>query len=65
MYRPFGVEKRTSLFSEPAWAPPAGEKWENTDYNAEFKKLQEEAEIRLDNKIEELIKNLENVGKKK
>ena len=55
----------TSLRVEPeTWTPPEGAKWDTTDYNAEFKKLEEEAKNRLDEKISELMSNIENVGKK-
>jgi hypothetical protein len=55
----------TSLRAEPeTWTPPEGAKWDTTDYNAEFKKLEEEAKNRLDEKISELMSNIENVGKK-
>eukprot|EP00573_Skeletonema_grethae_P012295 CAMPEP_0201697538 /NCGR_PEP_ID=MMETSP0578-20130828/11371_1 /ASSEMBLY_ACC=CAM_ASM_000663 /TAXON_ID=267565 /ORGANISM="Skeletonema grethea, Strain CCMP 1804" /LENGTH=68 /DNA_ID=CAMNT_0048183727 /DNA_START=53 /DNA_END=259 /DNA_ORIENTATION=- len=32
------------------------------DYDAKFEKLQKEAEERLDDKVEELMKNIETVG---
>lgn len=35
------------------------------DYEAEFNKLQKEAEERIDDKVEELMKNIETVGQKK
>jgi hypothetical protein len=35
-----------------------------TDYEAKFEKLQKEAEERLDDKVEELMKNIETVGQK-
>ena len=34
------------------------------DYDAQFDKLQKEAEDRLDDKVEELMKNIETVGQK-
>jgi mRNA-degrading endonuclease RelE of RelBE toxin-antitoxin system len=38
-------------------------KWEEKDFEAEIKKLEKEAEARLDAKIKELEANLEKVGK--
>ena len=35
---------------------------EDVDYEAQFNKLQKEAEERLDDKVEELMKNIETVG---
>eukprot|EP00579_Thalassiosira_antarctica_P001264 CAMPEP_0201865672 /NCGR_PEP_ID=MMETSP0902-20130614/486_1 /ASSEMBLY_ACC=CAM_ASM_000551 /TAXON_ID=420261 /ORGANISM="Thalassiosira antarctica, Strain CCMP982" /LENGTH=69 /DNA_ID=CAMNT_0048390481 /DNA_START=86 /DNA_END=295 /DNA_ORIENTATION=+ len=35
---------------------------EDVDYQAQFTKLQKEAEERLDEKVEELMKNIETVG---
>eukprot|EP00571_Detonula_confervacea_P017333 CAMPEP_0172299656 /NCGR_PEP_ID=MMETSP1058-20130122/1904_1 /TAXON_ID=83371 /ORGANISM="Detonula confervacea, Strain CCMP 353" /LENGTH=69 /DNA_ID=CAMNT_0013009177 /DNA_START=138 /DNA_END=347 /DNA_ORIENTATION=- len=35
---------------------------EDVDYEAQFNKLQKEAEERLDEKVEELMKNIETVG---
>lgn len=35
---------------------------EDVDYEAQFTKLQKEAEERLDEKVEELMKNIETVG---
>lgn len=35
---------------------------EDPDYEAQFDKLQKEAEERLDDKVEELMKNIETVG---
>ena len=37
---------------------------EDVDYEAAFKKLQKEAEERLDDKVEELMKNIDTVGTK-
>eukprot|EP00585_Thalassiosira_rotula_P012777 CAMPEP_0196129528 /NCGR_PEP_ID=MMETSP0910-20130528/162_1 /TAXON_ID=49265 /ORGANISM="Thalassiosira rotula, Strain GSO102" /LENGTH=69 /DNA_ID=CAMNT_0041388639 /DNA_START=85 /DNA_END=294 /DNA_ORIENTATION=+ len=39
-------------------------KAEDVDYEAQFTKLQKEAEERLDEKVEELMKNIETVGQK-
>ena len=63
-YRAFRVQQQTLLSAEPTWAPADGSKWEDKDFDAEFKKLQEEAESRLDKKIEELLANVEKVGKR-
>ncbi|KAL3780606.1 hypothetical protein HJC23_010044 [Cyclotella cryptica] len=38
---------------------------EDTDYEKEFAKLQKEAEERLDDKVAELMSNIETVGQKK
>jgi len=35
---------------------------EDVDYEAQMNKLQQEAEERLDDKVEELMKNIETVG---
>ncbi|EJK77009.1 hypothetical protein THAOC_01189 [Thalassiosira oceanica] len=35
---------------------------EDVDYEAQFTKMQKEAEERLDDKVEELMKNIETVG---
>ncbi|KAL3774042.1 hypothetical protein ACHAW5_003957 [Stephanodiscus triporus] len=40
-------------------------KAEDVDYEAQFKKLQKEAEERLDDKVEELMKNIDTVGTSK
>ncbi|KAL3763422.1 hypothetical protein ACHAWU_001995 [Discostella pseudostelligera] len=37
---------------------------EDADYEAQFKKLQQEAEDRLEEKVQELMKNVDNVGAK-
>ena len=37
---------------------------EDVDYEAQFTKMQKEAEERLDDKVEELMKNIETVGQK-
>lgn len=38
---------------------------EDTDYEKEFAKLQKEAEERIDDKVAELMSNIETVGQKK
>ena len=35
---------------------------DDVDYESQFKKLEKEAEERLDDKVEELMKNIETVG---
>lgn len=37
---------------------------DDVDYEAQFKKLQSEAEDRLEEKVEDLMKNIETVGQK-
>ena len=54
---------KTVLAAEPDWAPPAGEKWEEKDYESEITKLEAEAEERLDAKIAEMMSKVESVGK--
>lgn len=56
----FGV-RATALSAE--WQPAEGMKWEEKDFEAEIKKLEKEAESRLDAKIKELEANIEKVGK--
>eukprot|EP00522_Entomoneis_paludosa_P018964 CAMPEP_0172446686 /NCGR_PEP_ID=MMETSP1065-20121228/6240_1 /TAXON_ID=265537 /ORGANISM="Amphiprora paludosa, Strain CCMP125" /LENGTH=79 /DNA_ID=CAMNT_0013197875 /DNA_START=51 /DNA_END=290 /DNA_ORIENTATION=+ len=56
----FGVSK-TALAAE--WAPPAGEKWEEKNYETEIQKLEAEAEERLDAKIAEMMSKVDTVGK--
>ncbi len=50
--RPIRASTTTTIFAEDA------------DYEAQFKKLQQEAEIRLEEKVQELMKNVETVGSK-
>lgn len=45
----------------PAWAAPAD--WSEKDFEAEIKKLEADAEKRLDAKIAELMGNIEQAGK--
>jgi len=60
----FGVVRSTSLSAEPSWAPTDGSKWEERDFEGELKKLEAEAEDRLDKKIAEMMSNIESVGTK-
>mmetsp|Transcript_14658 Transcript_14658/g.20017 ORF Transcript_14658/g.20017 Transcript_14658/m.20017 type:complete len:85 (+) Transcript_14658:175-429(+) len=57
------VSQRVALNAEPEWSPPEGMKWEEKDFEAEIKKLEKEAEERLDDKIAELMSNVEKTGK--
>jgi len=50
---------KTALCAEPATTAGEDKNWE-----VEISKLQTEAEARLDAKIDELMKNIETVGKK-
>lgn len=59
-YSTFGV-RAAALSAE--WKPTDGMKWEEKDFEAEIKKLEKEAESRLDAKIKELEANIEKVGK--
>lgn len=45
----------------PAWAAPTD--WKEKDFDAEIKKLEADAEQRLDTKITELMGNIEKTGK--
>ena len=61
--RSFGMS-RTAIFSEdPKWEPAEGMKWEEKDFEAEIKKLETEATERLDEKIADMMKNIESTGK--
>lgn len=44
------------------WAPPADAKWEEKDYESELKKLEAEAEERLDAKVAEMMSKIETTG---
>lgn len=50
--RTFGLT--TSLNAEEAWKPADGQEWVETNFEADFAKLQKEAEARLDKVIEKL-----------
>jgi RecB family endonuclease NucS len=57
------VIRQTALAAEPVkWSPPEGSKWEEKDYELELKKLEKEAEERLDKKIDELMSKIETTG---
>ena len=56
--RTFGVVSQLKA----EWAPKEG-KWEEKDYEGQLKKLETEAEERLDDKIADMMRNIENVGK--
>ena len=58
--RPFGVSVAVSA-EAPAWAAPTD--WKEKDFDAEIKKLEADAEQRLDTKITELMGNIEKTGK--
>lgn len=51
------------LAAEPKWAPPTDAKWEEKDFEGELKKLEKEAEERLDAKVAEMMSNIEATGK--
>ena len=57
-YRP-AVSRTTSLSAE--WVPKDG-KWEEKDYETELKKLEKEAEERLDTMIAEMMSKIETTG---
>ena len=50
----------TSLSAE--WAPADGGKWEEKDFESDLKKLEKEAEERLDAKISEMMSKVESTG---
>jgi hypothetical protein len=52
----------SALRAETAWAPKDASAWKETDYEAELKKLEKEAEDRLDAKIEEMMTKIEATG---
>ena len=62
-WRRFSVSRQIALSAEPAWTPPEGGKWEEKDYEKDFKKLEKEAEDRLDAKVAELMSKIETTGK--
>lgn len=51
----------TSLSAEK-WSPPEGGKWEEKDFESDLKKLEKEAEERLDAKISEMMSKVESTG---
>lgn len=58
--RPFGVSVARSA-EAPVWTEPTG--WKESDFESEIKKLEADAEQRLDAKITELMGNIEKTGK--
>ncbi|KAL3816573.1 hypothetical protein ACHAXA_003813 [Cyclostephanos tholiformis] len=50
------------LFIDPFAITFTAIRAEDVDYEAQFKKLQKEAEERLDDKVEELMRNIDTVG---
>ena len=50
----------TSLSAE--WSPPESAKWEEKDFESDLKKLEKEAEERLDAKISEMMSKVESTG---
>jgi hypothetical protein len=59
----FGV-RSASISVAAEWKPSEGEKWEEKDFEGELKKLEKEAEDRLDAKIAEMMTNIDTVGSK-
>jgi len=57
--RSFGVVNRIALNAEPAVA----DEWKEVDYEAQLATLEKEAEKRLDDKVAELMGDIEKVGK--
>ena len=53
---------RTALSAEE-WKPEDGSVWKETNFEADLKKIEKEAEERLDAKIKELEANVASVGK--
>ena len=58
----FAVRPTAALSAE--WAPADGTKWEQKDYESELKKLEKEAEDRLDAKIADMMSKIETTGSK-
>lgn len=56
--RTFGVVSQLKA----EWAPKEG-KWEDKDFEGQIKKLEVEAEERLNEKIADMMRNIEAVGK--
>lgn len=63
LHRSFGVAQRTVVRAESAWEPADGAKWVEQNFEADIKKLESEAEKRLDAKIDELMSKIEATGK--
>jgi hypothetical protein len=58
-YRP--VASRSVALFAADWVPKDG-KWDEKDYETELKKLEQEAEDRLDAKIAEMMTKIETTG---
>jgi hypothetical protein len=58
----FAVPSSSALRAEAAWSPKDAAGWKETDYESELKKLEKEAEERLDAKIEEMMTKIEATG---
>jgi len=56
------VARSTSLAAE--WKPTDGTKWTESDYEAQLKKLEKEAEERLHEKINEMKSKVATTGSK-
>ena len=54
---------RVSALNAEDWTAPEGSKWVEKDFEADIKKLEKEAEERLDDKIAQLKGNVASVGK--
>jgi hypothetical protein len=52
----------SALRAEASWSPKDAAAWKETDYESELKKLEKEAEERLDAKIEEMMTKIEATG---
>lgn len=61
-YRVMPRSLTTSMSAE--WSPKDGSQWQESDYEAELKKLEKEAEDRLEAKIEEMMAKIETTGTK-
>eukprot|EP00561_Arcocellulus_cornucervis_P014070 CAMPEP_0185801274 /NCGR_PEP_ID=MMETSP1322-20130828/1345_1 /TAXON_ID=265543 /ORGANISM="Minutocellus polymorphus, Strain RCC2270" /LENGTH=80 /DNA_ID=CAMNT_0028496963 /DNA_START=59 /DNA_END=301 /DNA_ORIENTATION=- len=59
---PSASSRSVSLNAETAeWSAPA--EWKEKDFESQIKKLEKEAEERLDTKIDELKRNIASTGK--
>ena len=58
----FGVVRQTAIAAEPVWAAPT--EWKELDVEADLKKLEKEAEARLEAKSAELLAKIETTGAK-